>query len=45
MDDDVIGFYFHDVAHLDLAHHLPVIGDFRRPCSSEAASFIGTEMP
>jgi len=26
--DDVIGFIFTDVAHLDLEAHLPVIGDF-----------------
>jgi hemoglobin len=26
--DDVIGFIFTDVARLDLAHHLPMIGDF-----------------
>src|SRR4028119_60131 len=26
--DDVIGFIFTDIAKLDLAHHLPVIGDF-----------------
>ena len=28
MRDDVIGYMFTDVAHLDLDHHLPVIGDF-----------------
>ena len=26
--DDVIGYIFTDVAHLDLEHHLPIIGDF-----------------
>jgi hemoglobin len=26
--DDVIGYIFTDVAKLDLAHHLPIIGDF-----------------
>lgn len=26
--DEVIGFIFSDVAHLDLEHHLPIIGDF-----------------
>lgn len=26
--DDVIGYIFTDVAQLDLAHHLPIIGDF-----------------
>jgi hemoglobin len=26
--DDVIGYIFSDVAHLDLESHLPVIGDF-----------------
>ena len=28
MSDPVIGHIFTDVAQLDLAHHLPVIGDF-----------------
>lgn len=28
MRDDLIGFYFTDIAKLDLDHHLPVIGDF-----------------
>jgi hemoglobin len=28
MSDDVIGYIFTDVAHLDLEHHLPIIGDF-----------------
>ena len=28
MSDDVIGYMFTDVAKLDLAHHLPIIGDF-----------------
>jgi hemoglobin len=28
MSDEVIGALFTDVAQLDLAHHLPVIGDF-----------------
>src|SRR5215203_1431690 len=28
MVDDVIGYIFTDVAHLDLEHHLPIIGDF-----------------
>lgn len=28
MSDDKIGYIFTDVAKLDLAHHLPVIGDF-----------------
>jgi len=28
MADDRIGYLFTDVAKLDLAHHLPVIGDF-----------------
>ena len=28
MSDPVIGHLFTDVARLDLAHHLPVIGDF-----------------
>ena len=28
MTDPVIGPFFTDVAHLDLEHHLPVIGDF-----------------
>lgn len=26
--DEVIGFFFTDVVQLDLAHHLPLIGDF-----------------
>lgn len=26
--DEVIGYIFSDVAHLDLEHHLPIIGDF-----------------
>ena len=26
--DETIGYIFTDVAHLDLEHHLPVIGDF-----------------
>src|SRR5262245_13162792 len=26
--DELIGFIFTDVAHLDLEHHLPIIGDF-----------------
>jgi|SRR5688572_21659071 len=26
--DDTIGYIFSDVAHLDLEHHLPIIGDF-----------------
>ena len=26
--DDTIGYIFTDVAHLDLEHHLPIIGDF-----------------
>ena len=26
--DEVIGYIFTDVANLDLAHHLPIIGDF-----------------
>jgi hemoglobin len=26
--DDKIGYIFTDVAHLDLEHHLPIIGDF-----------------
>ena len=26
--DEVIGFIFSDVAHLDLERHLPIIGDF-----------------
>ena len=26
--DDLIGYFFTDVAKLDLEHHLPVIGDF-----------------
>ena len=28
MSDAVIGYIFTDVAHLDLEHHLPIIGDF-----------------
>lgn len=28
LGDDVIGYIFTDVAKLDLAHHLPIIGDF-----------------
>lgn len=28
LGDPVIGFFFTDIAKLDLAHHLPVIGDF-----------------
>jgi hemoglobin len=28
IDDEVIGYIFTDVAHLDLDHHLPIIGDF-----------------
>lgn len=28
MADPVIGYLFTDIAQLDLAHHLPVIGDF-----------------
>lgn len=28
MNDDLIGYIFTDVAHLDLEKHLPVIGDF-----------------
>jgi hemoglobin len=28
MSDPVIGYIFTDVAHLDLEHHLPIIGDF-----------------
>ncbi len=28
ISDDVIGYIFTDVAKLDLAHHLPIIGDF-----------------
>ena len=28
MSDNVIGYIFTDVAHLDLEHHLPIIGDF-----------------
>ncbi len=28
LKDDLIGYIFTDVAHLDLDHHLPVIGDF-----------------
>ncbi len=28
MFDPVIGYIFTDVAHLDLEHHLPIIGDF-----------------
>ena len=28
MSDLVIGYIFTDVAHLDLEHHLPIIGDF-----------------
>ncbi|MBK8305279.1 MAG: group III truncated hemoglobin [Chloracidobacterium sp.] len=30
--DDVIGYIFTDVAHLDLESHLPIIGDFGRQC-------------
>lgn len=26
--DDLIGFFFTDIARLDLGHHLPMIGDF-----------------
>ena len=28
LTDDVIGYIFTDVAHLDMDHHLPIIGDF-----------------
>jgi hemoglobin len=28
MNDDRIGFFFTEVAQLDLQHHLPIIGDF-----------------
>ena len=28
MKDETIGYLFTDVAKLDLAHHLPIIGDF-----------------
>lgn len=28
LSDEVIGFYFTEVTHLDLLKHLPVIGDF-----------------
>jgi hemoglobin len=28
MADETIGYIFTDVARLDLAHHLPIIGDF-----------------
>jgi hemoglobin len=28
MTDPVIGYIFTDIAHLDLDHHLPIIGDF-----------------
>jgi hemoglobin len=28
MQDDRIGYFFTDVAKLDLEHHLPIIGDF-----------------
>ena len=28
MHDEIIGFIFTDVAHLDLNHHLPIITDF-----------------
>ena len=28
LSDDVIGYIFTDVAHLDLESHLPIIGDF-----------------
>jgi hemoglobin len=28
LGDDVIGYIFSDVAHLDLERHLPIIGDF-----------------
>jgi len=28
ISDDVIGYIFTEVAHLDLDHHLPIIGDF-----------------
>lgn len=28
INDEVIGYIFTDVAKLDLAHHLPIIGDF-----------------
>lgn len=26
--DDAIGYFFTEVVHLDLEHHLPIIGDF-----------------
>ena len=26
--DDVIGYIFTEVAHLDMEHHMPIIGDF-----------------
>jgi hemoglobin len=26
--DDAIGYFFSEVVHLDLEHHLPIIGDF-----------------
>src|SRR5215211_6901946 len=28
MSDAIIGYIFTDIAHLDLEHHLPIIGDF-----------------
>ncbi len=28
LTDDVIGYIFTDVAHLNMDHHLPIIGDF-----------------
>lgn len=28
ISDEIIGYVFTDVAKLDLAHHLPIIGDF-----------------
>jgi hemoglobin len=28
INDEIIGYIFTDVAHLDLKHHLPIIGDF-----------------
>ncbi len=39
--DDVIGYIFTDVAHLDLESHLPIIGDFWETLLFRAGDYAG----
>lgn len=41
MTDDLIGYLFTDVAHLDLEHHLPRIGNFWEQVLLQRPVYVG----